>query len=284
MNIKLEHANYIYSPETVEEITAVCDACVEFKEDSFNAIIGSTGSGKSTLIQLLNGLLKPSSGKVLYDGKEIYTDSKETKEQQKALRNLRCKVGLVFQHPEYQLFEETIIKDVMYGPKNKGLTNDEAKEAAIKALGDVGIDESMFEKSPFDLSGGEKKRVAIAGILSMQPEVLILDEPTAGLDPIGKKEILDLVKEYQINNHVTVIVVSHSMEEVAMYAERVIAMKRGKIMFDDKVHEIFKHEGELEKMGLAIPEAAKFAKELGIEDVITVEEAAKKIAQKYKHV
>ncbi len=282
MNIKLENVNYIYNPETVEAVPAVTDVSLEFMEGSFNAIIGSTGSGKSTLIQLLNGLLKPSSGRILYDGKEIFTSEKDTKETKKALRDLRCKVGIVFQYPEYQLFEETLLKDVMFGPKNKGLSNDEAKAAAIKALADVKIPESKFEKSPFDLSGGEKKRVAIAGILAMEPEVLILDEPTAGLDPLGKKEILDLVKEYQEKNNVTVIIVSHSMEEVALYAKRVVAMKRGRILLDGTTKEIFRHEEELEKIGLSIPEVAKFAKELGIEDANTVEDAAKKIAAKYK--
>lgn len=282
MNIKLENVNYIYSPDTVEQVVALKDINLEFEGDSFNAIVGSTGSGKSTLIQLLNGLLKPSSGKILFDGKEIFTGEKETKEQKKQLRDLRCKVGIAFQHSEYQLFEENIIKDVMYGPKNKGLSEEEAKQAAINALKDVGIEEYMFEKSPFDLSGGEKKRVAIAGILAMNPEVLILDEPTAGLDPQGKTEILDLVKNYQKKNKLTVILVSHSMEEVALYADRVIALKRGEIMMDGNTHEVFSKQDELIELGLDIPECAKFAKSLGIEGVITVEEATKKIVQKYK--
>ena len=282
MNIKLENVNFIYSPNTVEEITALENINLTFNEDSFNAIIGSTGSGKSTLIQLLNGLLKPTSGKVLYNGKEIFTGEKETKEQKRALRDLRCKVGIVFQYPEYQLFEETILKDVMFGPKNKGLNEKEAKEAAIKALLDVKINESMFEKSPFDLSGGEKRRVAIAGVLAMNPEVLILDEPTAGLDPAGKIEILDLIKEYKEKNKVTIILVSHSMEEVASYAGRVIAMKRGKIILDGNTHEVFSKQEELVSLGLDIPECLKFSMSLGIEGGITVTEAAKMIAKKYK--
>ena len=277
MIIKLDHVNYIYNAKTVEEVVAVSDADFEIGGDSFTAIIGSTGSGKSTLIQLLNGLLKPSSGTISYDGKVIYTSGKETKEQKKAIRDLRCQVGLVFQYPEYQLFDETVLKDVCYGPKNQGFTKEECEEKAKAALAEVGVTEDMFEKSPFDLSGGEKRRVAIAGVLAMEPKVLILDEPTAGLDPAGKTEVLELLKRYQKDKQVTVVLVSHSMEEVAQYADRVIAMHKSKVILDGTTHEVFAHREELEKIGLGVPEVQSFTESLGIFGAITVEEACEAI-------
>ena len=273
MIIKLDHVNYIYNPETVEEVMAVNDVSLELGGNTLTAIIGSTGSGKSTLIQLLNGLLRPSAGTISYDGNVIFTGGKETKEQKKAIRDLRCRVGLVFQYPEYQLFDETILKDVCFGPKNQGLSQEEAEEKAGKALAEVGIPEDSFEKSPFDLSGGQKRRVAIAGVLAMEPEVLILDEPTAGLDPKGKKEILDLLKKYQKEKETTVILVSHSMEEVAQYADRVIAMHKSRIILDGTTHEVFSHRKELEEIGLGVPEIQAFTESLGITGAITVEEA-----------
>ncbi len=280
MIIKLEHVNYIYNPDTVEKVVAVDDVNLEIGDDSFTAIIGSTGSGKSTLIQLLNGLLKPSGGRILYDGKAIYTSGKETKEQKKAIRDLRCQVGLVFQYPEYQLFDETVLKDVCYGPKNQGFSKEEAEEKAKAALAQVGVTEEKYEKSPFDLSGGFKRRVAIAGVLAMEPKVLILDEPTAGLDPAGKTEVLELLKRYQKEKQVTVILVSHSMEEVAQYADRVIAMHKSKVILDGTTHEVFAHREELEKIGLGVPEVQAFTEELGINGAITVEEACEAILKK----
>ena len=280
MIIKLEHVNYIYNPDTVEKVIAVDDVNLEIGDDSFTAIIGSTGSGKSTLIQLLNGLLKPSGGRILYDGKAIYTSGKETKEQKKAIRDLRCQVGLVFQYPEYQLFDETVLKDVCYGPKNQGFSKEEAEEKAKAALAQVGVTEEKYEKSPFDLSGGFKRRVAIAGVLAMEPKVLILDEPTAGLDPAGKTEVLELLKRYQKEKQVTVILVSRSMEEVAQYADRVIAMHKSKVILDGTTHEVFAHREELEKIGLGVPEVQSFTEELGINGAITVEEACEAILKK----
>lgn len=257
------------------------DICLSLGGDSLTAIIGSTGSGKSTLIQMLNGLLKPTSGTISYDGTVIFTGGKETKEQKKEIRKLRCRVGLVFQYPEYQLFDETVLKDVCFGPKNQGLSPEEAEKRARKALKEVGMLEELFEKSPFDLSGGEKRRAAIAGVLAMEPEVLILDEPTAGLDPHGKSELLNRLKWYQKEKKKTVILVSHSMEEVAAYADRVIAMHKGRVILDGPTHEVFSRRKELEDMGLGVPEVQVFAESLGIFGTITVEEAAKAILTKY---
>ncbi|MCQ2530975.1 MAG: energy-coupling factor transporter ATPase [Lachnospiraceae bacterium] len=279
MIIKLDNVNYIYNQGSSEEVKAVSDINLEIGEDTFICIIGSTGSGKSTLIQMLNGLLVPTTGSVTYDGVPIYKEGKLTKEEKKALRNLRCHVGLVFQYPEYQLFEETVLKDVCYGPKNLGLSEEEAKEKAIEALTAVGVSEELFEKSPFELSGGEKRRVAIAGVLAMEPDVIILDEPTAGLDPAGKVEILDLLKNYQQEKHVTVTLVSHSMEEVAKYAKRVIAMHKSKVILDGTTREVFSHRKELEDIGLGVPEVYEFTESLGLEGALTVEEACSKILQ-----
>ncbi len=279
MIIKLENVNYIYNQGSPEEVKAVSDVNLEIGEDDFICIIGSTGSGKSTLIQMLNGLLAPTAGSVTYDGVPIYKAGKLTKEEKKALRNLRCHVGLVFQYPEYQLFEETVLKDVCYGPKNLGLSEEKAQEKAVEALKAVGVPEDLFEKSPFELSGGEKRRVAIAGVLAMEPDVIILDEPTAGLDPAGKVEILDLLKNYQKEKHVTVTLVSHSMEEVARYANRVIAMHKSKVILDGTAREVFHHRKELEDIGLGVPEVYEFTESLGLEGALTVEEACSKILQ-----
>ena len=284
MIIKLEDVNYIYNPGTVEEVTAVSDANLELGGDSFTAIIGSTGSGKSTLIQMLNGLLEPASGQITYDGVPIYKKGKLNKEEKKALRQLRCKVGLVFQYPEYQLFEETVLKDVCYGPKNLGFSKEEQEEKARAALAAVGASEELFEKSPFEISGGEKRRVAIAGVLAMEPEVLILDEPTAGLDPLGKSQLLELLKKYHEEKHVAIILVSHSMEEVAQYADRVIAMSKSKIVLDGSTEDVFAHRAELEEIGLGVPEVCAFTQSIGLGDVLTVEEAAEKIMQVYGNV
>ena len=277
MNIQFDHVSYIYNPDTVERVTAVDDVSLMLGSGEMTAIIGSTGSGKSTLIQMINGLLKPTCGTVSYDGDVIFTEKKETKEQKKKIRDIRCRVGLVFQYPEHQLFDETVLKDVCYGPKNQGLNKEEQIERAKKALKEVGMGEEMYEKSPFELSGGQKRRAAIAGVLAMEPEVLILDEPSAGLDPLGKTEILELLKNYQKKNEAAVILVSHSMEEVAQYADRVIAMQKGKILLDGPVHDVFSHRKELEEMGLGVPEVQAFAERLGIRGAITVEEVCREI-------
>ena len=253
------------------------DINLEIGGDSFIALIGSTGSGKSTLIQLLDGLIKPSSGKIYFDGEDLYSGGNEKEK----LRALRKKTGLVFQYPENQLFEETVLKDVAFGPKNQGHSDEEAKKRATSALLSVGISKDMFEKSPFELSGGEMRRVAIAGILAMEPELLILDEPTAGLDPKGKQEILDLVGNVRREKHASVVFVSHNMEEVADYADRVIAMHHGNIIFDGETHEVFSHFDELEKIGLKEPEVSRICRAVGIENVITVDEAAEALAKKY---
>jgi len=273
MIIKLDNVNFIYNPGTSEEVKAISDMNLEFAEDSFVAIIGRTGSGKSTMIQMLNGLLTPTSGQITFDGVSINKEGKLTKEEKVALRNLRCKVGLVFQYPEYQLFEETVLKDVCYGPKNLGLSEEDQIERAKEALTAVGVSEEMYEKSPFEISGGEKRRVAIAGVLAMRPEVIILDEPTAGLDPLGKIQILNLIKDYQEKNHITIILVSHSMEEVAKYAKRVVAISKSQVVFDGTPKEVFAKREELEQIGLGVPEIYEFTESLGLDGALTVEEA-----------
>lgn len=280
MVIELQNVSYIYNPGTAFETEAVRDISLSLGGSSLTALIGSTGSGKSTLIQLLNGLKKPTGGRITYDGEQIYSEGKITKEQKKALRQLRCRVGLVFQYPEHQLFDETVLKDVSFGPKNQGFSKDEAEEKARKALKRVGVPESLFEKSPFDLSGGEKRRAAIAGVLAMDPEILILDEPTAGLDPCGKSELLNLLEEIRQEKQGCVILVSHSMEDVAQYAERVIAMHQGRVVLDGPTHEVFSHREELEAIGLDVPEVQAFAESLGIHGAITVEEVCREILKR----
>ena len=245
--IKVENLTYKYSPGTAFETKALDNINLEIKDGAFVAIIGHTGSGKSTLIQHLNGLIKSDEGCIYYNGENIYDEGYK-------LSELRCKVGLVFQYPEYQLFEENVLEDVMYGPKNKGLSVEDAREVAIKALSDVGLSEKYYNKSPFMLSGGQKKRVAIAGILAMEPEVLILDEPTAGLDPRGRNKILDKIESLHKERGITVILVSHSMEDVAKYADRIIVMNKGRVFLDGSVREVFAHYKELEGIGLSAPE------------------------------
>lgn len=285
MQIKLENVNFIYNEGSEEESRAINNISLELGGDSFIAIIGSTGSGKSTLIQLLNGLLKPGSGKITWDGEEIYG----LKDEKKLIRDIRCRVGLAFQYPEHQLFETDVYSDVAYGPKNLGLDDDEIKHRTEEALLAVGLEKELYEKSPYELSGGQMRRAAIAGILAMKPEVLILDEPTAGLDPKGKTEILEKIKEIQTGLHMTVILVSHTMEEVAKYADRVIAIDRGSVAMDLPVHEIFKKHKELEELGLKAPEVKYFveglaAKGLDIDtDAITVSEARDAILEAVKN-
>ncbi len=245
--IRLEHVNYIYSPGTAYEGQALKDVSLNIDKGEFLGIIGHTGSGKSTLIQHFNGLMRPTSGTVSCDGQDIWGDGYDR-------QALRFRVGLVFQYPEYQLFENDVLTDVCFGPKNMGLSADEQKERARRSLAQVGIGEELYAKSPFELSGGQKRRAAIAGVLAMDPEVLVLDEPTAGLDPRGRDEILDRIAQLQQDRGIAVVLVSHSMDDVARYVSRLIVMNRGEKAFDARPEEIFSHYKKLEAMGLAAPQ------------------------------
>ncbi len=268
----LDKVNYVYSEDTAYQIQALKDVSFKIAEGQFIGIIGHTGSGKSTLIQHLNGLMKATTGSIYFHGQDIYDDDFD-------LRELRNRVGLVFQYPEHQLFETTIFDDVCFGPKNQGLKEKEAGLRAFEALRSVGLPEELYYQSPFDLSGGQKRRVAIAGVLAMKPEVLILDEPTAGLDPAGRDEILDLVARMHRERGITVILVSHSMEDIAKYVQRIIVMNHGEVMFDDTPSNVFAHYRELEAVGLAAPQVTYLMHELksrGLSvntEAITVEEA-----------
>lgn len=276
MSMKLKKVSYVYSEGDAFEKKALDEISLEIPDGQFIGIIGHTGSGKSTLIQHLNGLLRATSGAIYYDGENIYQEGYN-------MRTLRSKVGLVFQYPEHQLFEVDVFSDVCFGPKNLGLSKEEVEERAKKALTQVGLDESYYKKSPFELSGGQKRRVAIAGILAMHPQVLILDEPTAGLDPKGRDEILDQVALLQKERKITVILVSHSMEDVARYVDRIIVVNDGKILFDDTPKQVFQHYKELESVGLAAPQVTyvvKALKEKGWDidtTATTVEEAKEAI-------
>ena len=276
MSMKLKKVSYVYSEGDAFEKKALDEISLEIPDGQFIGIIGHTGSGKSTLIQHLNGLLRETSGAIYYDGENIYQEGYD-------MRTLRSKVGLVFQYPEHQLFEVDVFSDVCFGPKNLGLSKEEVEERAKKALTQVGLDESYYKKSPFELSGGQKRRVAIAGILAMHPQVLILDEPTAGLDPKGRDEILDQVALLQKERKITVILVSHSMEDVARYVDRIIVVNDGKILFDDTPKQVFQHYKELESVGLAAPQVTyvvKALKEKGWDidtTATTVEEAKEAI-------
>ena len=279
MSIIVDKVNYVYSQGTAYEIQALKNINLKIEDGEFIGIIGHTGSGKSTLIQHLNGLTKATSGAIYYNGADIYDEGYNLKE-------LRSKVGLVFQYPEHQLFETTIFEDVCFGPKNQGLTKEEAELRAFAALKSVGLPEEVYYHSPFDLSGGQQRRVAIAGVLAMQPEVLILDEPTAGLDPKGRDEILDQVAKLHTERGITVILVSHSMEDVAKYVDRIIVMNQGSVMFDDIPKRVFAHYRELEAVGLAAPQVTYLMHELaaaGIPvsvDATTVAEAKEEILAK----
>lgn len=255
MSIKIENLNYIYGEGTAFEKKALDNVNLEIPAGQFVGIIGHTGSGKSTLIQHLNGLLRATSGKIYYNGEDIYREGYD-------MRALRSKVGLVFQYPEHQLFEIDVFTDVCFGPKNLGLPKEEVEERAREALRQVGMKEAYDKKSPFELSGGQKRRVAIAGILAMHPEVLILDEPTAGLDPKGRDEILDQVAALHQERKLTVLLVSHSMEDVAKYVDRIIVMNDGQAAYDGAPGEVFQHYRELEQMGLAAPQATYVVKAL----------------------
>ena len=255
MSIRLEHVNYVYSEGTAYEKHALKDISLEIFDGQFIGIIGHTGSGKSTLIQHLNGLIRATGGAIYYNGENIYADGYSMKE-------LRSRVGLVFQYPEYQLFEVDVLTDVCFGPRNLKLPEEEVKRRALEALQQVGLKEKYYDKSPFDLSGGQKRRAAIAGILAMQPDVLILDEPTAGLDPRGRDNILDQIAKLHRERGITVILVSHSMEDVAKYVDRIIVMDHGTIRYDDEPKKVFEHYRDLESIGLAAPQVTYVMQEL----------------------
>lgn len=276
MSMELQHVTHIYGEGTTFAKKALDDVNIKIEDGEFVGIIGHTGSGKSTLIQHFNGLLRPSDGKVLYRGNDIFAPDFP-------LRSMRGKVGLVFQYPEYQLFETSVIKDVAFGPKNQGLNEKEALERAKEALIMAGLNEEHWEKSPFELSGGQKRRAAIAGVLAMEPEMLILDEPTAGLDPKGRNELFDQICQLREQKGMTIVLVSHCMEDVAEHVDRLIAMQKGRVLFDGTTRDVFTHVKELEEVELAVPEVTYLMRDLkarGIPvrtDVITLEEAEKEI-------
>lgn len=279
----LRNINYVYSPDSVYKKQALKDISFDIYQGEFLGIVGHTGSGKSTLIQHLNGLNKASSGELLFKGRNIYEESN-------GFSALRKKVGLVFQYPEYQLFEATVLQDVCFGPKNLGFSKEDAEELAKHALEQVGIGKECYELSPFELSGGQKRRVAIAGVLAMNPEVLILDEPAAALDPRGRDEIFDILKKLHEDSNTTIILVSHSMEDVARYTERMIVLDGGEKKMEDIPVHIFKRHNELEKMGLAAPQIVYIMEDLkraGLEirtDILNIKEAVEEICQKLKEV
>lgn len=280
MSIILDKVNYVYSEKTAYQIHALKDINLKIGDGEFIGIIGHTGSGKSTLIQHLNGLLTASSGGIYYNGQDIYDSDYDKKE-------LRGKVGLVFQYPEHQLFETTVFADVCFGPKNQGFSRKDSELKAYTALRSVGLPEDYWYRSPFELSGGQKRRAAIAGVLAMDPEVLILDEPTAGLDPKGRDEILDQVANLHRERHITVLLVSHSMEDVAKYVKRLIVMNRGSVMYDGTPKEVFAHYQELEEVGLAAPQVTYLMHELRMRGIpangtaTTLEEAKQSILQAF---
>ena len=281
MSIKLEDISYVYSPGTAYEQHALKHISLEIPQGQFVGIIGHTGSGKSTLIQHFNGLMKATSGKLYYEGKNIYEEGYD-------LKTLRSQVGLVFQYPEHQLFETDVLSDVCFGPKNQGLSAAQCKERAVEALELVGLPEKYYDRSPFELSGGQKRRAAIAGVLAMHPKVLVLDEPTAGLDPRGRDEILDQIEALHKKTGITVILVSHSMEDIARYVERILVMNQGEKMLDGAPKEVFAHYQELEEVGLSAPQVTYIMHDLkkrGLQvrtDVTTVEEAAREILSSLK--
>lgn len=276
MSFILDNVSYRYSEKTAYEIQALDHVNLKIEDGEFIGIIGHTGSGKSTLIQHLNGLIRATEGNIYFNGQDIYEENYD-------LRDLRMQVGMVFQYPEHQLFEETVFKDVCFGPKNQGLPEKDITLRAYEALQSVGLPEKYFDVSPFELSGGQKRRAAIAGVVAMKPQVLILDEPTAGLDPKGRDEILDMVSEMHARYGITVILVSHSMEDVAKYVDRIIVMDHGQVRFDDTPREVFHHYKELEEIGLAAPQVTYLMhemKERGIDvstEPTTVEEAKEAI-------
>lgn len=283
MSIKINHLTHIYGEGTAFEKKALDDINLEINDGEFIGLIGHTGSGKSTLIQHLNALLVPTSGEVLLNGENIYADKSK-------LKSIRQRVGLVFQYPEHQLFEMTVYKDVAYGPGNLGLSQEEIDKRVRSAFETVGLGEDVYDKSPFELSGGQKRRAAIAGVLAMEPEVLILDEPTAGLDPRGRDEILDAVKKMHDMRKITVILVSHSMEDVAKLVDRIVVLSKGKIAITGTLREVFSQREKLESIGLAAPQINYVFSELkkrGYDvptDIYTVAEAAEELYKFLKQV
>ena len=279
--LKAQGLTYVYGEGTPFRIAAITDVNFEITEPGLYAVIGHTGSGKSTLIQHLNGLIKPTSGTVFVDDKDIWSKNEK-------IRDVRFKVGIVFQYPEYQLFEETIYKDIAYGPKNMGLDSKEIDARVREAAEFAGLDAALLSKSPFDLSGGQKRRAAIAGIIAMRPELLILDEPAAGLDPRGRDSVFANIVNYQKKTGSTVLIVSHSMEDMARYCERLVVMERGRIILEGDCDEVFSHAKRLEEAGLDIPQIAKLALMLsqkGIDigkSVYTVEDALEGILKLYE--
>lgn len=282
MSIILDKVNYVYSEETAYEKQALNQVSLKIEDGEFIGIIGHTGSGKSTLIQHLNGLLKATSGGIYYNGRDIYEEDYDRKE-------LRSKVGLVFQYPEHQLFETTVFADVCFGPKNLGLSRKEAELRAFSALKSAGLPEEYWYRSPFELSGGQKRRAAIAGVLAMKPEVLILDEPTAGLDPWGREEILNQIASMHQELNMTILLVSHSMEDVAEYVKRIIVMDQGGILLDGAPKEVFLHQQKLEAAGLLVPQVTYLMQELkgrGIPvsvEVTTLKEAKEAVLQAFSN-
>lgn len=276
MSIIVDHVNYIYGADTALKVEALKDINLNIPDGQFIGLIGHTGSGKSTLVQHLNGLLKPTSGAIYFNGQDIG-------DKDYNLKTLRSKVGLVFQYPEHQLFEIDVFSDVCFGPKNLGLDKKEVEIRAYTALKQVGLEDEYFYQSPFELSGGQKRRVAIAGVLAMNPDILILDEPTAGLDPKGRDDILDQIAKLRQETGKTIILVSHSMEDVAKYVDRLIVMNKGKVIYDDVPREVFRHFKELEEMGLAAPQVTYIMNELISQGLpvdtmaTTIEEAKKSI-------
>ncbi len=282
-DIKLENISYFHSKDTPYEIKALDDISAHIESSKITGIIGHTGSGKSTLVQMFNGILKPYEGRVLLDGENIWAKPKN-------IRNVRFKVGLVMQYPEYQLFEETIYKDIAYGPQNMGIRKAEIDECVKEAAEFADLDEDLLSKSPFDLSGGQKRRAAIAGIIAMRPDVLVLDEPAAGLDPQGRDSIFANIVNYQRKSGKTVVIVSHSMEDMARYCDRLIVMANGKIVLEGDSNEVFSSAQTLEDVGLDIPQITKLMlalKQKGVEvdcGVYTVEAALEKMIKLYKDI
>lgn len=282
MQIIFDHINYVYGSGTAYERHALKDINLQIQKGEFIGLIGHTGSGKSTLVQHMNGLVKATSGHIYFNGEDIYAPDYK-------LRDLRSKVGLVFQYPEHQLFETTVFKDVIFGPNNLGIDKLEAELRAYEALKMVGISDELLDASPFELSGGQKRRVAIAGVLAMKPEVLILDEPTAGLDPRGRDEILEQIKKLHEDSKITIILVTHSMEDIAIYADRIFVMNHGELVINQPTKEVFARYKELEQMQLAAPQVTyvmNALKENGIPvptDVTTVMEARDEILKAFQN-
>ena len=278
--VELKGVSFIYGKKTPYEIKALDDVSLEIEENLITGLIGHTGSGKSTLVQMLNGILRPSSGTVIVDGEDIWKKPKK-------IASVRYKVGMVMQYPEYQLFADTVKDDIAYGPKNMGLSAEEIEHRVKKSAEFCGIDEETLKKSPFDLSGGQKRRVALAGVMAMNPKILVLDEPAAGLDPKGRREILGGIKRYREESGTTVIIVSHSMEDMAMYCDRVVVMSGAKLLLNGTTKEVFAKSEILKENGLDVPEITNIVlklREKGIEipgDIYTVEDAVKSISALY---